>query len=151
MMQWYRIIIDDHASALGKGFLSLLERTLEHAPSSFVIVTRLEAVGGDTRLPIVESEIGTVESLIASLKAIMQLVWGRFFFFDTSESAKNAVGKALEEQIAGSTVTICAVDNSSCFVFTKSPALVSELLTHFERVEVMKADLARILRRPEDF
>jgi hypothetical protein len=150
-MQWYRVIIDDPSSAMGKGFLSLLERMLKHAPSSFAIVTRLEAVGPDVRSPIVQSQAQTVESLINSLKSIVQLVWGRFFFFDTSEIAKNAVGVTLGEQIAGSTVTICVVDNASCFVFTKSPELVWELLTGFDRVEVVKAALTGILKRPEDF
>jgi hypothetical protein len=151
---WYRVIIDDPRLAMSTNFRLLVEMALRHAPSSAVKNERLEIVPNTVAESIGQGDFAKVlpiDSLLTSLGSIAQLVWGRFFFFETNEGAEQADKDELAGNIAASQMTICVVDNSSCFVFTKSTSLVCELLSSYLQVEVTKDDLSRILARQEDF
>jgi hypothetical protein len=151
---WYRIIIDDPQLAMSPNFRWLLETAMKHVPSSVVKAARLEIVpNAATESLMSHGHIHTVRinDLFDALASVTQLVWGRFFFFANNDDAEKANEDELAQSIATSQMTICVVDNASCFVFTKSASLVCELLVGPWRLEVIKDDLSRILTGPEDF
>jgi hypothetical protein len=151
---WYRVIIDDSQLAMSTGFRLLLETITKHVPSSVVRATHLEIFpNAATELLTTHgpTRVFSVESLFDALGSITQLVWGRFFLFADSSDAEKAIEEDLANNIAVSQVTVCVVDNSSCFVFTKSFSLVCELLAGNWRVEVIKHSLSTILARREEF
>jgi hypothetical protein len=152
-MQWYRVIIDDPELTKSTSVRSLLACALRHVPSSNVMADRVEVIPGSSELSTWNrsAHMLSVDSLLNSLDSIVQVVWGRFFFFASSNDMNDAARLDLEECIARSSITICVVDNSSYFVFTTSFALVHELLMSYERVEVIKDDLSKIFKGPEDF
>jgi hypothetical protein len=151
---WHRVIIDDTQFAKPANFISLLETAMKHAPSSIVKADRLELIPSSATESLISHGIDqglSIDALCAALESITQLVWGRFFLFANSGDAANANLDDLAHSIAASQITACVVDNSSCFVFTKSASLVCELLAGPWRLEVLKGDLLQILARREDF
>jgi hypothetical protein len=150
---WYRVVIQDPQLAVSSSFRQLLEKTLLYVPSSVVTVAGLETVsvaGGGVLKPCPDAQTLSVDSLLEALGSVVQFVWGRFFLFRDDHDAQAADGQGLSQRIAMSQATICVVDNSSYFVFTRSCPLVCVLLADPWRVEVVKEELSMILARPED-
>ncbi len=153
---WYRVIIDDPRLAMPHDFYLLVETALRHVPSSVVMASRLEVVptvATEKAIPSEFVEASPLDALRVFSESIAQLVWGRFFFFESKEEAEEAKisENELAANIARSQMTICIVDNTSCFVFTTSASLVCDLLANHRRLEVAKDDLSRILARQEEF
>ena len=151
---WYRVIIDNQQLVMSAGFRSLVQLAVTHVPSSLVTIDRLEVVPNSAisnLLPPESAKGLSIVRLFVALGSITQLVWGRFFFFADEADAEQANEYGLAERIAASQMTICVVDNSSCFIFTNSTSLVCELLGSELQLEVVKGDLPGILRRSEDF
>ena len=148
---WYRVIIESEATPAS--FINLIQSAVNHVPSTAVLVNRLEVVtcSNGTKAPFSATNAIPVDLLLRGLESVTQVVWGRFFFFGTSEDSEQANAGQLEECIAMSKMTISVVDGFSYFIFTTSFALVCELLNGSYRCEVIKDELPKVLLLREDF
>ncbi|MGA8670959.1 MAG: hypothetical protein WB679_13840 [Terracidiphilus sp.] len=150
---WYRIRIDDPNLASLDGFVSLLRRVLKHVSASTAVVTDFEGVWHtNSSSPLVEGGPVTLplDVLLKQLNDLTQIVWGRFFLFENAKEIDPLDPKQLEEDISASESTVCIADNSTYFVFTRSPSLVHELQADDWPVHVTEGNLPDLLSLPEE-
>jgi hypothetical protein len=172
---WYGIRVRDPELASSSSFKSLVADCLRFDPCDAVRIARLEVVfrpfdpakqqeahANYVQVTQTLSEslhwsatsafhVGrrvSVKFLHEALDSILQLVWGRFFFYKDS-----AIGRIAEvpgdflQQVLQSSFTICVQDNSRYVVLTHSCDLPCALLSRNWQVEIQKDALDAIVPR----
>jgi len=153
---WYAVRIEDRQLCSGASFSRLVSHATSFVPATAVRVTELEIVPS---VPVEMQPVNDVppilpiETLYNAIGTIVQLVWGRFFFFRdeiaVSLAAREIAAKqeSLLDDIALSDFTICAFDNTEFVLFTRSLQFASALLSQDCPIEITKGTLASILHR----
>ncbi|MGA8672753.1 MAG: hypothetical protein WB679_22950 [Terracidiphilus sp.] len=150
---WYRICVDDPRLASSDSFASLLRRVLKYCSASTVFVTDFESVWHtNSSSALVEGDAVHVPAdvLFEQLNDLTQIVWGRFFLFKNAAEAERLDPEQLEKRISASESTVCVADNSTYFVFTRSPLLVHDLQADDWPVQVTEANLLDLLSLHEE-
>ena len=126
---WYQVVVPDEEALIGSSVKQFVQALAEWAPAEHVrVITADWACEKVWHLhPLPDPCVITTAYLLTLLETVIQIEWGRFFFYRSAERAAAAPHAYVPEMLSWCDYGLVCADNTYFYVYTRDSALVQKL------------------------